>query len=72
MSPNRHQRRGLAKQQLFQVCVETRKGRVLPIGPKTVHRQTCEMLVGVINKAIIDGKEPLWSNPHIVFAQAKL
>lgn len=72
MPANRHERRGLAKQQLFQVCVETRRGRVMPVGPKTSHRQTCEMLVGAINKAIIEGKERLWSNPHIIFAQAKL
>ena len=72
MSPNRHQRRALAKRDaLHQVFVETRKGRVLAIGPKT-GRQPCEMLVVAINKAIIDGTETLWSNPHIVSVPAKL
>ena len=59
------------RDQLHQVCVETRKGKLLPIGPKAA-RPLCETLVAEINRQIILGRERLWSNPHIVPVQAKL
>lgn len=72
MSLNRHQRRSLKKLDLHQVFVETRKGRVIAVGPKQSDRSACETLIAEINRHIINGTETLWSNPHIVSVPAVL
>jgi len=55
------------KEPLYQVNVETRDGKVLPVGPKA-GRQFCERIVVAINAQIIKGREKVWANPHIVAA----
>lgn len=55
------------KEQLYQLHVEDRKGRLLAVGPKA-GRQFCEALCMTVNRLIIDGKEREWSNPHVVRA----
>jgi len=57
---------------LFQVVVETRKGKPLAVGPKFEDRRCCEPLVAAINANIIRGTERVWSNPHIVTVPRQL
>lgn len=52
-------------QPLFQVCVEDRKGNLLRVGPQWT-RDAAEQLCVAIGKQIIEGKEKVWSNPHVV------
>jgi hypothetical protein len=49
---------------MYQVNVETREGRLLPVGPAMV-RQDAEMFMQTIKAQISAGREKQWSNPFI-------
>lgn len=66
--PNRHSRRSILSTQILHQCVvETRDGKLLPVGPKA-SRQFVEVMLVQINRMIAEGKELEWKNPHIIRA----
>ena len=50
---------------LHQVFVETREGKLVPLGPKMV-KEACEQFASTIKEQIIQGNEKHVSNPHVV------
>lgn len=50
---------------LFQVTVENRQGRLLPVGPMVV-RQVADEFRAAINTQIALGQEKMWRNPIVV------
>ena len=52
------------KEPLYQVNVETRDGKLLPVGPKW-GKQAAEAFMQTIKTQIALGKEKEWSNPHL-------
>ena len=49
---------------LFQVQVETRDGKLLPVGPAMIKEAAAQFL-GTIREQIALGREKEWSNPHL-------
>jgi hypothetical protein len=49
---------------LYQVHVEDREGRLVPLGPK-MGKDACDRFADAIRKQISLGKEKLVSNPHV-------
>ncbi len=55
----------MGKQALYQVVVETRDDRCLPVSPRAP-RAFCETLAATLDRAIDTGRLAGWSNPTIV------
>lgn len=54
-----------AREQLYQLYVETRDGEQIAIAPR-MSRRALEPLMERINVEIISGREKAWSNPCLV------
>ena len=55
----------MARDSLYQVMVETRDGRAIPVSPAMM-RRFLEPFCKAIAIAVRAGTETRWSNPHIV------
>ena len=49
---------------LFQVHVETKDGKLLPVGPAMI-REAAASFMSTIKEQIALGREKEWSNPHL-------
>lgn len=56
------------REPLYQVVVEDEDGNALPVGPKMA-KDHAERFHMAISMKIAEGKEKVWSNPHLVRAQ---
>lgn len=56
---------------LYQVHVELRDGKAIPVGPKMVKHMAEEFLMA-INTKIVQGKEKEWANPTLLPVRSKL
>lgn len=52
-------------QRLYQVNVDTRKGRSLAVGPAML-KEACDQFAGTIAEQIALGREKRWSNPQVI------
>lgn len=55
------------REQLYRVMVEDREGNLINASPATQQQYAVEFC-SMVNRMIREGKETIWSNPHVVKA----
>jgi len=55
----------MLKQPLYQVRVELRDGREIPVGPKVI-KDAADQFLAAIKDQILAGREQRWANPRVV------